>query len=328
MGRFAEQLLDAITDSPLLSELLDRFFSSRLGSLFKTLVSQAINPSIIIAFMFSLVIAALPISLVLAVYRLIGRRRARVFISFQHEREPIADTLASVMAKSGIDQVKLPYMENPDHDLLLDKVRQAIRECDVFVCIPGNQPSFVESEVSMAFGLRKPLMFLLREADTSRLPNTAKKGYPVFSLEQLHRDDFCTLIKFCCYISADWRSTVRLYCSVLLHMPLCLSLLSFIYLISILVMTGTTGASANPHPINFRGPFLLQAESLLLDPPIFCFGAACLALFIILYSIFIVSRRSLRTRIRQVISAKMFSESFLPKTLDYSLSRQSRNQTS
>jgi hypothetical protein len=101
--------------------------------------------------------------------------------------------LASEMANSGIAPVRLPFVQNTDHDTLLDKVKQAIRDCDVFVCLPGKTPSFVESEVLMAFGLEKPLLFVLAEKDTPRLPNTAKKGYPMFALERLETERFRTL---------------------------------------------------------------------------------------------------------------------------------------
>jgi hypothetical protein len=251
----------------------------------------------------------------------IGRQRARVFISFQHEREPVADRLATAMTNSGIDRVKLPFVDNPNHDILLDEVRQAIQSCDVFVCIPGTEPSFVESEVSMAFGLQKPLMFLLEESDTSRLPNTAKKGYPIFSLDRLNRDNFATLIKFCSYISADRRSTVQVYLSVLDHLPLCVFSLPIMYYLAILIVYAVTGAGPSFHPLDFERALLPQVATQFLNPSFSCFGASVFVLSLAIFVIFVISRRRLRTRIGRAISAKKFSETFLPKILDHSLSK-------
>jgi hypothetical protein len=312
--------LDALFDSPLANALKNALTELQAQPSLRFIVQ---HPEIALAVAFAFVVAVLPIALIFAAHWVIGRRRARVFISFQHDREPVADAVASEMARSKIDQVKLPFLENPDHDLLLDQVRKSIRDCDVFVCIPGSRPSFVESEVSMAFGLGKPLVFVLIEADIPRLPNTPKKGYPMFSLEQLQRDGFCTLVKFCSYLAADWRSTVQLYFAVLAHWGRCASLLPAIIIVSLLVMMGVTelmGASSDFEPIDLRGPLLRQVN-FVLYPPILSMMTAIWVLFFTLYSIFTLTRRSLRTRIKQAISSKKFNESFLPKTLDYSLTR-------
>jgi hypothetical protein len=174
--------------------------------------------------------------------------------------------LAAEMARSGISHMKLPFGESPDHDRLLDQVREAIRDCDVFVCVPGSRPSFVESEVSMAFGLEKPLLFVVSDADTPRLPNTAKKGYPVFTLARLQREEFRPLVNFCSYLAGDWRSTVRLYASVFSHMGKCAILLIPVYFVSLviaLVLTGTSPRPVAPEPTQSLLPWI---QSVLSNP--------------------------------------------------------------
>lgn len=74
---------------------------------------------------------------------------------------------------------------------------------------------FVENEVAMAFGLNKPLLFVIGDDEYARLPNTAKIGYPILDLATLRKQDWKTLVHFVSYLSADARSTLRLYGAVL-----------------------------------------------------------------------------------------------------------------
>jgi len=82
---------------------------------------------------------------------------------------------------------------------LLDQVKQAIRDSDFFVCVPESRPGFVESAVLRAFGLEKPLLFLVNESHMPRVANTAKKGYAVFDLDRFGSDGSRALVKFCSY---------------------------------------------------------------------------------------------------------------------------------
>jgi PhoD-like phosphatase/O-methyltransferase domain len=248
-------------------------------------------------------------------------RLPAMYHSFQPGREASADALAAEMARSAIRQAKLPFIESPDHDTLLDQVKQEIRDCDVFVCVPGSRPSFVESEVSMAFGLEKPLLFVLIEADTPRLPNTAKKGYPVFALERFQREGFGTLVNFCSYPAADWRSTVRLYGAVLAHIRACAKLAGAICLVSIVALTRVMGASAMPDLTDPGGSFLGWTQAFVSNRAILWIIATSLVLFLVPYGLFSMTRLVLRAKLRRVIAGKKFSDSFLPETLAYSLTR-------
>jgi hypothetical protein len=304
-----------------------------LGRLFprlhKGIAAQSVTDLLLfaVALVLALVLAIEAVALVvgvgLALHVGVGRRRARVFISFQHDRESVADGLSVEMGRRRMDVVKLPFVETPHHDTLLDAVRDGIRGCDVFVCLPGSRSSFVESEVSMAFGLEKPLLFIVSDADTPRLPNTAKKGYPVFDLERLEAAALVPLINFSSYLAADWKSTVRLYAAVFRHIGKCLILLAPVYflsLVSALLVIGPTRASPRS-PASDPSQSLESIQSFLSDPLIYCFVASCLVLFLVPYGLFFASRRVARARIRRTVSARRFSESFLPEVLDSSLAR-------
>jgi len=219
-----------------------------LGKMFLLQVEQKILLKAGVAALLGVIFAAAPIGAILAIHLALRGRRARVFISFQHERESLAEILAGRLASAGIQPVKLTFLDNPDHDRLLDEVKQAIRHCDVFICIPGRNPSFVESEVSMAFGLEKPLLFVVSERDTPRLPNTAKKGYPILGLERLE-GNFTTFVNFCSYLAGDWRSVIRLYDTIWLIWATGFSLLGNI--VGLLVMFGIMQPTQPPKAISY-----------------------------------------------------------------------------
>lgn len=308
-------------------------------------------PEVLLLFISAIVLAALLIGAVFAVHWLISlvrKRRTRLFISFHHEREPIADALADEMTKCGIRVEKLPFVESPDHDTLLDQVNQEIRDCDVFVCVPGNRPSFVDGEVAMAFGILKPMLFVFVEADAPpRLPDRAKKGYPVFALEALQREGFRTLANFCSYLAADWRSTVRLYGAVFHHLIACAQLVVAVYIVSIVILTNVMDPSRGPDVANpskrtaaqiveetrkliYQGHTIDEHKSASLlgslptfvsNPAILLFLGLTLMLFLVPYGLFFISRWANRAKVRRVISGQKFRDTFIPETLAYSLTR-------
>jgi hypothetical protein len=283
-------------------------------------LSVAFPPEVLLSFILAIVLAALLIGAVFAVHLLISlvrKRRTRVFISFQHEREPIADALADEMTKCGVRAQKLPFVESPDSDTLLEQVNQGIRDCDIFVCVPGKFPSFVDGEVSKAHGLLKPMLFVFVEADPPRLSNYAKKGYPVFALEALQREGFRTLANFCSYLATDSRSTTRLYGAVFQHLQHCGQLAGLVYFF-LIVMLGSVQHKS--------GSLLGSPRTLVSNPAILWFFApffaATLILFLVPYSLFFINRLYLRAQLRRVISGKKFSrDTFIPETLAYRLTK-------
>jgi hypothetical protein len=173
--------------------------------------------------------------------------RARIFISYEHNQESIARDLATSMLRASVTATVLPFVRNPDHDDLLDEIKTAISRSDVVVCLPGGHPSFVENEVSMAFALNKPLLFVLRADHHARLPNTAKKGYPLFDLDALKRENWLPIVRFVSYLSADVRSTFRLYGTVLNHLKSCAKVIALTYCILIVMATSLIGHSYPTH---------------------------------------------------------------------------------
>jgi hypothetical protein len=294
-----------------------------LQTIWRTLKTAAL-PEVLASFAVSIVLTIVSIGAVLATHlalTYVWRRRANVFISFQHEREGAASAIATAMERAGLHAKKLPFVENPDHDALLDEVRTAIRNCDVCVCIPGSRPSFVENEVAMAFQIYKPLLFVLAEPDRPSLPNTAKKGYPLFSLAALQAETFRTLATFCSYLAADWRSTVRLYGSVFRHIGSCLMLSIAIYIGLISILTSCAEPSSPAGSARLPLSVGMRVQSALSDFNVVWFVAGSLLLFLLPYAYFTLTRWHYRRTLGQMISRRKFSEEYLPETLDYLLGR-------
>jgi hypothetical protein len=177
--------------------------------------------------------------------------------------------LADQMTKCGIRAEKLPFEESPDHDTLVYQVIQHIFDCDILVCVPGNRPSFVDSEVFGARMAKKPMVFVLIEADAPHLPNTVLKGYPVFALERLqrlHRAGFRILASFCSYLAADWRSTVRVYGAVFNHLFASTVTVVAVFLTSTVILTAVMGSSKGPDvavpPVEFFPPDVSNPDTI------------------------------------------------------------------
>jgi len=305
-----EKLIPWVTDEliPWITKKLLPWLEERLFLRFE----QGILEKVGVAALLGVIFAAAPIGAILAIHLALRGRRARVFISFQHERESLAEILAGRFVSAGIQPVKLPFLDNPDHDRLLDEVKQAIRHCDVFICVPGRNPSFVESEVSMAFGLEKPLLFVVSEQDTPRLPNTAKKGYPILGLERLE-GNFTTFVNFCSYLAGDWRSVVQLYGTIWLIWGPGLILLANI--LGVLVMVGIMQSTQLPMSYS-------AWHDILRDPATLWFLVGSVVLFLGPYAYFIRRRFELRSRVRRAICNERFGANSLPKVLDASLTRE------
>ena len=237
------------------------------------------------------------------------------------------------MTKCGIRAGKLPFVESPDSDTLLEQVRQQIDDCDIFVCVPGNRESFVDKEVFAASQVKKPILFVLIEADAPHLPNTAMKGYPVFALEGLEREGFQTLANFCSYLAADSRSTARLYAAVFHHLKACAGFAASVFICSAVILTFVTGTSAHSpekkyfshtnheHAIidRHKSGSLLGSPRTVVSAILWSFGPA-LILFLVPYGLFFITRLTLRAEVSRAISGKKFRrDTFIPETLTYGL---------
>jgi hypothetical protein len=149
-------------------------------------------------------------------YRLVRRRRLKIFVSFNREREDVAERLTQSLLSDNLNAIRVPYNPAAGHQQIIADVYRGITKCDVFVCIPGETQSFVESEVLAASTAGKPVVFMISEAGGT-LPNTADKRYPVLSLEKMTQSNFASLADFLCYVGNDFSSGLRLCKGALLH---------------------------------------------------------------------------------------------------------------
>lgn len=134
---------------------------------------------------------------VAAVVLLAASRRndpPRVFVSYHHAMRPVVADLARHLG-ARLTIVALPFETAPQHDALLDRILDAIRDADFVVTLPGPQPSFVDHEVLAAATRRVPIALVLPQ-DHAGSPNTAHRSYPAFRLEELQRAHWQPLGRF------------------------------------------------------------------------------------------------------------------------------------
>jgi hypothetical protein len=136
---------------------------------------------------------------------------ANVFLSYHHSNYLQVLDVARGLQKSGINALFVEFMTTPQHDALLDEIYEKIKKADIFICFPGLEPSFVESEVSAAVVQKKPIFIILSQINRGA-PNTLQKSYPTLILEQLQMQQFASLFTFVKYLYGDWRNTVKLLC--------------------------------------------------------------------------------------------------------------------
>jgi hypothetical protein len=174
--------------------------------------------------------------------------------------------IATQLTTRSIDSDKIPFVDSPDHDSLLEHIKQSIKLSNLMLCFPGRQSSFIDDEVAMGFARDKPMLFVLDEAAAPFLPNTAKKGYPLFDREQIKTDGCVTLAAFCSYLAADAHSTIRLYLSVLNSLRGCAMTAVFVYAVMLALW---------PNLFNLYG----EPKLLLVSVGVALFLVAYLAFF-------------------------------------------------
>jgi len=133
-------------------------------------------------------------------------RRIRVFVSFEHKLEPIAEEIANALGRTELIVERVQFDTHASHDEVLSRVRGALQHCDAVVCLPGTRSSFVESEILVASTMRRLIVFVVSR-DSPRVPNTAMYGYPVFVLEKLQHRGYRELasgIKLGCGSWLEW----------------------------------------------------------------------------------------------------------------------------
>ena len=142
------------------------------------------------------------------IYKLLVRRRLRIFISYNRAREYIAAELQRYLESAGLRVCRIPFRDEATHQDIVRQAIDGIRGCDSFICLPGDTQSYVDCEVLAASTVGKPVTFLV--PSTGTLPNTADKRYPMFRLEVTREEQFKPLIDFVRYVGGDLKSTLAL----------------------------------------------------------------------------------------------------------------------
>jgi len=276
---------------------------------------------VIFAFLIALGVSLAVIGIIVAIdlfATAIRRGRARVFISYDHRQDHVVADIVSRMTNARLRVERLPYVDAVDHDDLVEDVTLHIQRCDVFLCVPGPNPSFVDSEVSMALGMRKPLLFLATDPNNPRIPNTAKKGYPVFDLTRLNATGIQILATFCSYVAGDWRAKLRLYGTLRRYYGKCAGSLIAVYLVGIITMAMLPPQASHPRSpsiSDWASWFFSNCDTLVF----FCVSLAFVA---IPYAIFCFIRFAFQRRLRSALSHQTFENGLLRDVLDTSLEGQ------
>jgi hypothetical protein len=214
--------------------------------------------------------------------------RAKVFISYEHGQENVAELITKHLQNRSISVQILPFVATPNHDELLDDVRNLIDRSDLILCV-------VDYEIAIAFGAKKPMVFVLSESDTRFLPNPAKKGYPLFDREGIEADGCRTLADFCSYVAADARSTLKLYLSVLDSLRGCALAAAVIYVAMLALL-----------------PSVITLKSSTSFTLAFVVGVS---FFLIAYLAFFLNRYTVRRQVKSAIARRRFDSRTLPKNL-------------
>lgn len=323
LGRVIEDLLLVLSRGlPLLGELL-LLVLPQVIKLVAPLYNAATLPETLLLFVAAVLVSSIVLFLFAALHltaRAVKRGRALVFISYQHDLESIANGLKEAMTRAWIVPDMLAF-EDREHDTMLDRIQRGITEADVVICLPGNSPSFVESEVFLASGLKKPMLFVLSADQGARLPNTAKKGYPLFDMEALRRADWLPIARFASYLSGDARFIVHLYGSVLDYVKSCAFVLACVYGLLIVLTTYIIAASRDLHPLRDDGSWLEVGTRAITHPLTISFIVPALFIIFVPYWLFLVRQRRLRSRVCETVSGQHFNARLLPDTLVYGLKR-------
>jgi hypothetical protein len=286
----------------------------------KRLIESATLPEVLFAFGIAVGASLAVVGLVMGADVLataIRRGRARVFISYEHGHDHIVADIVRRMTNARLRVERLPYVDAPDHDDLLEDITLRIQRCDVFLCLPGPNPSFVESEVFMARGAQKPLLFVAADPNSPTIPNTAKKGYPVFDLMRLNAAGIQVLAAFCSYVAGDWRAKLRMYGTLRRYYGKCAGILLGLYASAIITMA-VLPRQAHPHPSSVWGwlSWFFSGRDTLI------FFGISLAFVAIPYSIFCFIRFAFQRRLRAALSHQTFENGLLRDVLDTSLEGQ------
>src|SRR5262245_43789219 len=247
------------------------------------------------------------ILLIMIIYLIINStrwRRARIFVSYQHMFEDIAIAVVGKLKQYHLQPIKLPFLESPEHNSLLEDIKTRIKESDLLVCIPGEKPSFVEHEVAMAFALEKPLMFVSTNDYLGRIPNTAKQGYPIINLNSLDEGGWSTFCNLCLYVTGYNMSLINMCFCVISRFVKILGMFAVVYIsVFLAVIMLADKVTVSDHTDLIEGAIIIST----------------VILFVIPYLAFTGLRMIVAARLRHTIGRQRFDLGIAPPILTYSL---------
>jgi TPR repeat protein len=231
-------------------------------------------------------------------------RRARIFVSYQHQFEGIATGIAAKLKAKQLNPIKLPFLDDPEHNSLLDAVKEGVSRSDIVVCIPGEKSSFVENEVSMAFALEKPLIFVATNEYLGRIPNSAKRGYPIINLNSLDEGGWDSFCSFCLYVSGYNMSLIHMCLCILGRYLRILGVFVFVYI----AMFAAVVLWADRATVGRN--FGLIENAIIIS---------MVLLFVVPYLAFTIGRMTVAENLRRIIGRQSFDLDIAPATLTYNL---------
>lgn len=122
-------------------------------------------------------------------------RRVRVFISFQHAFEPLAQEVEAACAARGFVPLRIPFVEGRAHNDTVRDVDERLREADVLIAIPGPRQSAMDQEVAKASFVNRGIVFLKNNQE-HRDVSLCYKGHPVFDIQAVRNGDFELMLRF------------------------------------------------------------------------------------------------------------------------------------
>lgn len=151
--------------------------------------------------------AAVAYYLVLAVVLLVGlvltgtkARRARVFVSFQHDFEDIATAIAEGLARPALEVKKLPFAAGRAHGDVIRESRDAVRWADVVVAVPGPELSWMGIELGVASDRYKAIA-VIRHLPDQTAYDALHEDYPLFDWDKLRLVGMDPLAQFILFAS-------------------------------------------------------------------------------------------------------------------------------
>lgn len=252
----------------------------------------------------------------------VRRPVATVFISYEHRREATAAAIEHAFGRSGLLAHRLPFRDDVVHDELLDAVHAGVHGCDVFVCVPGDRSSFVDVEVSMAFALGKPMVFVLDAASGARLPNTAKKGYPLFDESALRARSYAVLVSFARLIAADAGTVLQPYRAAVDNL-----FRSFALVLGIWLLCLSIGSLFVDKAAIYRLDVQVQGLPQSLwngefgEGPLLIYTVVNGILIALPFAAYALAQAWLRRRVRRAVAGQRFAALALPQKLEPGLVR-------